>query len=51
VHRGDPGDLLDALVGAYTGLLYLRDEVDALGDPAEGLLYIPAVHVISLPIP
>lgn len=34
-------DLLDALVGAYTGILYLRNAVEALGDPQEGFLYIP----------
>jgi len=34
-------DLLDALLAAYTGLLYVRGRAEALGDPAEGLLWLP----------
>ncbi|MFQ6057319.1 MAG: DUF429 domain-containing protein [Anaerolineae bacterium] len=34
-------DLLDALVAAYTGWLYLQGQTEALGDPREGLLHIP----------
>ncbi len=34
-------DILDALLAAYTGVLYIKDQTEALGDPAEGLLYIP----------
>jgi predicted nuclease with RNAse H fold len=34
-------DALDALLAAYTGVLYLKGQTEALGDPAEGLLYIP----------
>ena len=34
-------DLLDALLAAYTGLLYVRGQAEALGDPAEGLLWLP----------
>jgi predicted nuclease with RNAse H fold len=36
-------DLLDALLAAYTGLLYVRGQAEALGDPAEGLLWIPSL--------
>lgn len=35
-------DTLDALLAAYTGSLYACGETDALGDPSEGLLHIPA---------
>ena len=34
-------DVLDALLAAYTGILYIREQTEALGDPAEGLLHIP----------
>jgi predicted nuclease with RNAse H fold len=34
-------DALDALLAAYTGILYINDQTEALGDPAEGLLHIP----------
>lgn len=34
-------DALDALLAAYTGFLYGCGETEALGDPSEGLLYIP----------
>jgi predicted nuclease with RNAse H fold len=34
-------DALDALLAAYTGVLYLKDQTKALGNPAEGLLHIP----------
>ena len=34
-------DVLDALLAAYTGFLYINGQTEALGDPAEGLLYIP----------
>jgi predicted nuclease with RNAse H fold len=34
-------DALDALLAAYTGVLYLKGQTRALGDPAEGLLHIP----------
>jgi len=34
-------DLLDALVAAYTGYLYLQGQTIALGDRQEGLLHIP----------
>jgi predicted nuclease with RNAse H fold len=35
-------DTLDAVLAAYTGWLFARGQAVALGDPAEGLLYIPA---------
>jgi predicted nuclease with RNAse H fold len=35
-------DALDALLAAYTGFLYGCGETEALGDPSEGLLHIPA---------
>jgi predicted nuclease with RNAse H fold len=35
-------DALDALLAAYTGFLYDCDRTEALGDPSEGLLHIPA---------
>ena len=35
-------DLLDALLAAYTGILYLKGQTQALGDPVEGLLHLPA---------
>ena len=34
-------DALDALLAAYTGVLYIEGQTEALGDPAEGLLHIP----------
>jgi predicted nuclease with RNAse H fold len=34
-------DALDALLAAYTGVLYLKGQTRALGDPVEGLLHIP----------
>jgi predicted nuclease with RNAse H fold len=34
-------DALDALLAAYTGFLYNCGRTKALGDPSEGLLYIP----------
>lgn len=35
-------DMLDALLAAYTGILYLEGRTQALGDPVEGLLHLPA---------
>lgn len=41
-HSGPLGhDQLDALVGAYTAYLYHQGRAAALGDPAEGLIYLP----------
>jgi len=34
-------DALDALLAAYTGVLYIKSQTETLGDPAEGLLHIP----------
>lgn len=34
-------DALDALIAAYTGLCYARGTAQGLGDPAEGLLWLP----------
>jgi predicted nuclease with RNAse H fold len=34
-------DALDALLAAYTGVLCLKGQTEALGDLAEGLLHIP----------
>jgi predicted nuclease with RNAse H fold len=36
-------DALDAILAAYTGLLWQRGEAEALGDPQEGLIVVPAV--------
>jgi predicted nuclease with RNAse H fold len=36
-------DALDALLAAYTGVLYTKGQTEALGDPVEGLLHIPLV--------
>jgi len=36
-----PHDALDALLAAYTGVLYIKGQTEALGDPSEGLLHIP----------
>ncbi len=41
-------DLLDALLAAYTGLLYVHGQAEALGDPAEGLLWIPLATTSGL---
>ena len=38
-------DALDALLAAYTGVLYIKGQAQALGDPAGGLLYIPISHM------
>lgn len=35
-------DLCDAAVAAYTGFLYICGDIEALGDPEEGLMYIPS---------
>jgi predicted nuclease with RNAse H fold len=35
-------DLCDATIAAYTGLLYLEDNTQALGNSREGYIYIPA---------
>jgi predicted nuclease with RNAse H fold len=34
-------DILDALLAAYTGILCIKGQSEALGDPVEGLLHIP----------
>jgi predicted nuclease with RNAse H fold len=34
-------DALDALIAAYTGLCYARGAAKGVGDPAEGLLWLP----------
>jgi len=34
-------DLCDALIAAYTAYLHSRSETEAVGDPEEGLLWIP----------
>jgi predicted nuclease with RNAse H fold len=36
-------DALDALLAAYTGLLWWRGQAEALGDPGEGVIVVPAV--------
>jgi predicted nuclease with RNAse H fold len=36
------GDELDAVTSALVGLLYLRGDYRAIGDPAEGLMILPA---------
>jgi len=35
------GDELDAATSALVGLLYVRDEYEAIGDPDEGLMILP----------
>lgn len=42
-----PHDALDALLAAYTGLLYIEGQTAVLGDPAEGLIYIPRLASVS----
>ncbi len=37
------GDELDAVTSALVGLLYVRGEYRAIGDPEEGLMILPAV--------
>jgi predicted nuclease with RNAse H fold len=37
------GDELDAITAAYTGILYLKGDVELVGDPREGLLVLPRV--------
>jgi hypothetical protein len=34
-------DTLDALLAAYTGVLYIKGQIEALGNPVEGFLHIP----------
>jgi predicted nuclease with RNAse H fold len=40
-HRGMTHDELDAATAAIVGRMYLAGKAEALGDPAEGLLYVP----------
>lgn len=42
-------DLLDALVAAYTGYLYLQGKTEPLGEEAEGLIHIPKSPYFSPP--
>jgi hypothetical protein len=35
-------DLCDAAVAAYTALLHYQNEADALGNDAEGQIFIPS---------
>ena len=35
-------DLCDALIAAYTAYLHSRSETEAVGDPGEGLIWIPS---------
>jgi predicted nuclease with RNAse H fold len=41
-------DVLDALLAAYTGLLYAHHQAEALGDPTEGLLWLPKAATSGL---
>lgn len=36
-------DLCDALLAAYTAYLYTKGEIEIIGDPEEGAIFIPAV--------
>ncbi|MBI2846632.1 MAG: DUF429 domain-containing protein [Chloroflexi bacterium] len=38
-------NLADAVIAAYTGYLYERGEVEAVGEPQEGLIFIPKKNV------
>ena len=38
------GDELDAATAAYTGLMYLKGDYEALGDPEEGQIIIPKLR-------
>jgi predicted nuclease with RNAse H fold len=40
-------DVLDALLAAYTGFLYVEGQTEGLGNLAEGLLHIPRLVSIS----
>jgi len=42
IRSGATDDELDAVTAAYVGLLFLSGEAIGLGDPAEGLMYVPA---------
>ncbi|MBE0415645.1 MAG: DUF429 domain-containing protein [Dehalococcoidia bacterium] len=35
-------DLCDALLAAYTAYLYSKGEIESIGDPEEGVIFIPA---------
>jgi len=40
-------DLCDALLAAYTAYLYAKGEIERLGDPEEGMIFIPASFKVS----
>ena len=40
---GMTGDELDAVTAAYVGMLYVRGDYTALGDPDEGLIIMPPI--------
>jgi len=42
-------DALDALIAAYTGLLHANGLAVGLGEPDEGILWIPEAHTIDTP--
>jgi predicted nuclease with RNAse H fold len=44
-------DALDALLAAYTGVLYIEGRTEALGNPAEGLLHIPTGGCCEIEMP
>jgi len=41
-HDFRTGDELDAVTSALVGLMYIRNEYKAIGDPEEGLMILPA---------
>lgn len=46
---GLSGDELDAVTCALVGIMYLQDRYLAIGNPAEGLMYLPARSYIIKP--
>jgi predicted nuclease with RNAse H fold len=45
-HDGRLGhDQLDAIVAAYTAYLHGQSQAEAVGDPQEGVIYVPSARV------
>ena len=45
-HRGRTHDELDAATSAIVGRMFLAGDAEALGDPTEGLMYVPRARPI-----
>ena len=48
--RGFTGDELDAVTSALVGLMYIRGEYRAIGDPEEGLMILPLPPGSEVPV-